>query len=561
MAAEALLVAQARDAHHHGVAVLAVREELQASRLAAELVFGIVEVGEVLDLRHREQAGKAGAEAEPQDRLLVEQGVEDPADSEPPGQSPRHPVDASFAADVLAEDQQLRVGGQRIGETAVDRVRQRHRPGFLRQPAAEGARTRRGIPGLGGPARHLAGVARRQRAGHLGAAGQAAVRHGLVGERPDPGAHRFVPADYLPRTEQAGRHDQARGPEQRVAGVVRRDLGLAPVRDLRVAAGVAEEAHQLQVQERGRAAGPHIGGCFRGGVKAGHRVASRRAEVAESRPPGVRLGDPAAWSPDADPQAVVLADQQQRHRQALIGRPAGGVDSAGRRGVARRRVPEAGHRDGVRGPRGRDPQLGGPPDRERDPDGSRQVRRDRGRLRDDGQVVVPEDLVTAARDRLVAGGDQAEQDVPQRLGAGYLRGAGQVEAARAVVEQRGVIGPQDRPDRRVGLVPRGTDRVEAAALGAQVPCGQVEMPAAGLGVEQGDGLFAGQPGPGRDGRGAVRRPGRRADGQAAHGRQEPHIQLLFRGDPLLLAHQPVRRNDSSARSSATSICAFWSDPE
>jgi hypothetical protein len=39
------------------------------------------------------------------------------------------------------------------------------------------------------------------------------------------------------------------------------------------------------------------------------------------------------------------------------------------------------------------------------------------------------------------------------------------------------------------------------ALGAQVPRGQVQVPAAGLGVEQGDGPLAGQGGPGRDRRG------------------------------------------------------------
>ena len=57
VAAEALLVAEPGDAHDHRVAVLAVGEELQARRLAAELVLGVVQVGEVLDLRDRQQPG------------------------------------------------------------------------------------------------------------------------------------------------------------------------------------------------------------------------------------------------------------------------------------------------------------------------------------------------------------------------------------------------------------------------------------------------------------------------------------------------------------------------
>ena len=143
--------------------------------------------------------------------------------------------------------------------------------------------------------------------------------------------------------------------------------------------------------------------------------------------------------------------------------------------------------------------------------------------------VVPEDLVTPARDRLVAGADQPEQDVPQRLGAGNLRGAGEVEAAGAVVQQRGVRRAQGRSDRRVGLVPGGPDRVEAMALGAQVARRQVQVPAAGLGVEQGDSLLPGQPGPGRDGRGGVRRPppGRRPAGRAR--RPGTAGQVLLRG--------------------------------
>ena len=55
--AEPFLVAEPGDPHDHRVAVLAVGEERQRGRLAAQLVFGVVQVGEVLDLRDRQQAG------------------------------------------------------------------------------------------------------------------------------------------------------------------------------------------------------------------------------------------------------------------------------------------------------------------------------------------------------------------------------------------------------------------------------------------------------------------------------------------------------------------------
>jgi hypothetical protein len=50
VAAEALLVAEALDAHDHRVRELALGEEGERAGLAAQLVERVVEVGEVLDL-------------------------------------------------------------------------------------------------------------------------------------------------------------------------------------------------------------------------------------------------------------------------------------------------------------------------------------------------------------------------------------------------------------------------------------------------------------------------------------------------------------------------------
>ena len=89
VAAEALLVASPAIRTTIAVAVLPVGEEPQRRRLAAQLVLGVVQVGEVLDLRHRQRSPlSAGAEREPEDRLLVEQRVEDARRAEAP-RSPR----------------------------------------------------------------------------------------------------------------------------------------------------------------------------------------------------------------------------------------------------------------------------------------------------------------------------------------------------------------------------------------------------------------------------------------------------------------------------------------
>ena len=76
MAAEAPLIAQAGDPHHHGVGVLALGEEGEGGGFTADLVFGIVQIGEELDLRHGCEAVVRHADGKAQDRLLVQQGVD-----------------------------------------------------------------------------------------------------------------------------------------------------------------------------------------------------------------------------------------------------------------------------------------------------------------------------------------------------------------------------------------------------------------------------------------------------------------------------------------------------
>src|SRR6266571_8356176 len=59
VAAEALLVGVSGDADDHRVAILPLREERERGGLTAQLVDRVVQVGEVGDLRHRQQAGQA----------------------------------------------------------------------------------------------------------------------------------------------------------------------------------------------------------------------------------------------------------------------------------------------------------------------------------------------------------------------------------------------------------------------------------------------------------------------------------------------------------------------
>ena len=178
---------------------------------------------------------------------------------------------------------------------------------------------------------------------------------------------------------------------------------------------------------------------------------------------------------DADPEPVVLAHEQDRQRVAAAYAHDAAVLSAAcavawfTRGVAercRRRSRRPARRQAT-------PSSGRALDRERDPDGARQVRGDRGGLRDDREVGVAEHLVAAARDRLVVGGRHAEQHVPDAVPAG-LRRPREVEAARAVVEQRRVGRPERQRDERRSTRGRRSRscRSRASASGASVPRGR-----------------------------------------------------------------------------------------
>src|SRR3546814_3069194 len=109
MAAEALLVTEPRDADDHRVGILPVREEAERRRLAADLVLGIVDIGEELDLRHRQETVVRHADGEAQYGLFVQQGVDDAGRAEALVELGGNVVDAALRPDILARDDDLRV--------------------------------------------------------------------------------------------------------------------------------------------------------------------------------------------------------------------------------------------------------------------------------------------------------------------------------------------------------------------------------------------------------------------------------------------------------------------
>ena len=140
---EALLISVAGHPDHHRIAVLPVGEELQRRALAANLVRRVVKVGQVLDLRDRQQPRYPGTERKAQDRLLVEQRVEHPRRTGLAEKSAGDAVHAALAGDVLTEDHRLRISIQDVVQRTVDRQRKRQRRVRLARPHRRGQGLRR----------------------------------------------------------------------------------------------------------------------------------------------------------------------------------------------------------------------------------------------------------------------------------------------------------------------------------------------------------------------------------------------------------------------------------
>ena len=105
--------------------------------------------------------------------------------------------------------------------------------------------------------------------------------------------------------------------EQRVALVVRADRRRRAVGRLEVGARVAEEAHGAEVQDCGMAVLPHPGRELARGGEGRGRVVAVGPLDGELGAAEERLLDPALGRRDADPERVVLADEEDREARAL----------------------------------------------------------------------------------------------------------------------------------------------------------------------------------------------------------------------------------------------------
>jgi hypothetical protein len=145
-----------------------------------------------------------------------------------------------------------------------------------------------------------------------------------------------------------------------------------------------------------------------------------RLHVGQVRHRAERGLDPAVGCRHADPRAVVLAHEQQRHRQAHAHRVARRVDRGQCRGVVGACIAEGADDHRVLGQVDADSDALGAGEAECEAHRLRQVTGDRARLRRDPQGSAAPDLVAALGDRVLARGDDPEQRVEHRSAPGKL---------------------------------------------------------------------------------------------------------------------------------------------
>ena len=323
------------------------------------------------------------------------------------------------------------------------------------------------------------GRARRERCGHLLGGRHLRERRHLERDLANLVARSEIVVGELACGRAARRYEPARGAEDGVALVVGANRLRRAIGHLRIRAGVTQVAHRSQVEHCRPTPLAHPRDEFARDAEHLGRIVPVGDLVANLLPGGQRRFDPAGRAGHADPEAVVLAHEEQRQRKTLVGDLGRRIEGRLRRGVVERGIAEGAEDDGVVAPGTRHLQARGAVDGDRHPDGARKMRRDRRGHRDDRELLPAEDLVPAARDRLERGGDHTEHDVAQPVDLGP-RGTSEVERAGAVVEQRRVVDAQCERDGGIRLVPRRADRVEAPPVLLE-PAGRVvRLPAVDL---------------------------------------------------------------------------------
>ena len=346
MPAKALLIAQPGDAQHHRVGVLPLREKRQGRRLAPDLIFGVVQIGQKLNLGQRDKTVLRHADGQAENRLLVEQRVDHSVRPEARLQLLRHPINPALAPDILAHHHDFRVRQHQVGQRPVEQAAHRLRLVQLAQIAAKRRRARLGRGAVGG----RTGARRRDQAGHHISRGFQPWPSDRLGRDPGhAGGGVVVNRQRIGGCQRPGLVELPHHVQQGVVGLIRLDFLARKVGGRHIGPGVAVKPDHAQMQEGGRPVVAHV---MRGLGRHGKGLVDVEpvsGEVTQSGPGRKPRRDPAARGLGGNPDAIVFADKQQRQRDRLIRGPARGVEGPLRGRMVGRSIAETGHDDRVIG--------------------------------------------------------------------------------------------------------------------------------------------------------------------------------------------------------------------
>ena len=346
---------------------------------------------------------------------------------------------------------------------------------------------------------HPIGVIRRERPDDFLGRLQLRASRGLLGDCCDPLARLAHEVAQLVRRRRAELDQAPSVAHQRVARLDLLDLRDRPIGGLGVAAGVPPQTDGAEVQEDRLARGADVSdGAFDG--RPDLVDLSARLDVAQVRHRAERGLDPAVGGRHADAGAIVLAHEQQRHRQAHAHGIARRVDRGECRRVVGARVAEGADDHGVLGQVDADADALGARETEREAHRLRKMAGDRARLRGNPQRPAAPHLVASLGDRVLARGDDAEQRVEHRRASRQLARTSQDEATRPVVEERRVVDAKLRTDHGVVLVAGRADRVETAPGLLQLTRRDVDLTRCELVLEEPERRRGGQGRAGMEGR-------------------------------------------------------------
>ena len=276
--------------------------------------------------------------------------------------------------------------------------------------------------------------------------------------------------------------------QQRVLRLGSLDIGERGIACLYVCPGMAHQPDGAHMQEHRLAPRPRIVDSFPAPAHGIVQVCPVALYIMQRRPVREIRFDPAAGRAHRYPDAIIFTQEDDRHRQMLIGGPTGRIERPLRRRMVRRRIAEGAqdHRI-MRQDSVLKLQPLCHPQGMRRAHGLRQVRGDGAGLWGNEGIGTAQYLMPATRDRIFGRGRKGQCHIIERGQAAELLLPLDQERSITIMQKRHIGVPRRRRHCCGAFMAGTADRIKCLPL--RPPRPQIEMAAHDLAVEQIDQLM------------------------------------------------------------------------